>query len=160
MLSYFHSIQSLLNKEFKAQIELSWSSDEFNKEIIPMKYLYTQNEFPSLLPHDFDQKEAVLSRLQNNDLAFKDSIRYVLTDIPNEYLGLMSLKFNHRYNHDSFSLTINSPTIVYVAVLSHYPLPLSDEFEYMGQFFSILDINEKSKVIDVKLLNITLYRIK
>ncbi len=150
VISYFHSVHNLLKDEYKALFELYWSSSDFAKEIIPQKYLYTQNEFAPLLPTNFDTSQIVISRINDNELAFRDLTKYVITDVPLEYRGLISLKFNHRYIKDSFEMEINSPAYFYIGFLSHYPNPLSDQWEHMGESVTLLEINEQSKVIKVR----------
>jgi len=151
MLAYYHTVHDLLHKEFNAQIKLSWESDDFDEEVIPTKYLYTRNEFPTFQPMDLDQNEVVISNLDENSSAFKNSIKYFLQDIPQEYRGLPSLKFITRFHKDVFEMTINSPKYLYVGVLSHYPNPLPDIFEYTNTMFSIVKVDPKTKVVKVNI---------
>jgi len=149
VLSYFHSVHSLLNNENKAMIELSWSSSDFAKQTIRKNYLFTSNEFPPLQPYNFSINDAVIAKLNENELAFKDSTKYILADVPTDYQGLTRLKFDSLYVKDSFTFSINTPISVYVGILSHYPNPISDEFENMGTMIALLEISEKAKIIKV-----------
>ena len=149
VLSYYHSIHDLLTREFNAQIKLFWSSDDFDLTLIPQKYLYTTNEFPPFTPQGLDQNEVVIGNIDENSTAFKNSDKYFLQDIPQDYKGLNCLKFVTRYTKPSFEFNINGPKYVYVAVLSHYPNPLPDVFENMNNMISLIKIDPKSKKVKV-----------
>jgi len=124
---------------------LLWSSSEKEKEIVPQKYLYTRISHPPLQPVDFE-KFGVLSLLNINELAFKDSINFILNDIPSDYQGLPFLKLNTRHTENKLEFTINTPCDVFIGFLSHYPNPLPDDFENMGEMISILEIQVSTLV--------------
>ena len=126
---YFHSIHDNINEDGDTYIKLYWSSDEIDEIIIPKKYFYSNNSFPPLKITDYNTKEAIIRKLYDNDLAFKNSDTLLLQDIPTEYLGATTLKFNSRIKTKSLKFKLNSPTFLYAAYFSHYPKPLSSDFE-------------------------------
>ena len=122
-------------------MKLYWESSEFAATIIPRKYLYSSNDFPPLKVTGFKSNEAILSKLYENDLAFKNSDRYIIQDVPNELVNSPILKFKTRYMKDSLEVRTNEPTNAYVALLSHYPNPL-ENFENTGMSMSLLQLEK------------------
>lgn len=143
VVSYYHSIHDDFTEEAQAFMKLTWSTDEWKEEVIPKKYLYTNNNFPPLKITEFPPPEAVVRRLLENDLAFKNSRTYIIQDIPTEYVGSPTLKWNTRIKTPQVKFHINAPSIVYIAYLAHYPNPLPDEFENTQQSMSLIQIEEK-----------------
>jgi len=152
-LLYFHSIHDHLNEDEDTFIRLFWSSDEIEEVIIPKRYFYSNNSFPPLKITDFDPHEAVIRKLNENDLAFKNSDTYVLQDIPPEYYGAITLKYDTRIKKKSLKFRINSPTIVYAAYLSHYPNPLPSDFENTQQYINLLQIDKNVSKNQKKILS-------
>lgn len=94
-----------------------------------------------------DSNEVVISTLDENTSAFKNSDKYFLQDIPADLKGLTSLKFLTRYTKKKFELKINSPQYLYIGVLSHYPNPLPDIFENMNTMISIVQVDNKLPLV-------------
>jgi len=141
-LRYFHSIHNDVNEEGLCFLKLMWKNEEFNEEFIPTKYLYSANTFPPLKVFDFNINDSTLKKLYENDTAFKNSDRYLLQDIPPEFLGSTMLKMTTRYQGDQLKFSVNTPTIVFIAYLSHYPKFLPDEFENTGLVMSLLQVDK------------------
>ena len=137
-----HSIHYNLNEDGDTYIKIYWSSDEIDEIIIPKKYFYSNNSFPPLKITDYNTKEAIIRKLYDNDLAFKNSDTLLSQDIPTEYLGANTLKFNSRIKTKSLKFRLNSPAIVYAAYLSHYPNPLPSDFENTQQYMNLLEIDK------------------
>lgn len=142
-VSYYHSIHDDFTESSKSYMKFLWSSDEWKEEVVPKKYLYSNNNYPPLKITEFSSEDAVVRRLLENDLAFKNSNSYILQDIPREYIGSPSLKWSTRIKSNEIKFHINAPNIVYIAYLAHYPNPLPDEFENTQQSMSILQIEGK-----------------
>ena len=149
MVTYFHSIHDIHTEEELTFIKLTWATDEWEEQIIPKKFLFTKNEYPNLKLTGFPKESAVVRNLNENDLAFKNSKTYIIQDIPTEYIGLPTLKFNSRINTKEIVFYTNVPVIVYSAFLAHYPNPLPDIFENTQQSMSLIQIeagvNKKQK---------------
>ena len=125
-------------------MKLTWATDEWEEQVIPRKYLYTTNGYPPLKITEFPPEEAIVRRLIENDLAFKNSRTYILQDIPKEYLGAPTLKWNTRIKSEVASFHINAPNVVYIAYLAHYPNPLPGDYENTQQSMSLIQIEEKA----------------
>ena len=125
-------------------MKLTWATDEWEEQVIPRKYLYTTNGYPPLKITEFPPQEAVVRRLIENDLAFKNSRTYILQDIPKEYLGAPMLKWNTRIKSGVATFHINAPNVVYIAYLAHYPNPLPNDYENTQQSMSLIQIEEKA----------------
>ena len=125
-------------------MKLTWATDEWTEQVIPKKYLYTTNGYPPLKITDFPPAEAVVRRLSENDLAFRNSRTYILQDIPKEYLGSPTLKWNTRIKSGEVSFRINAPNVVFIAYLAHYPNPLPDDYENTQQSMSLIQIEENA----------------
>ena len=141
-LKYFHSVHNDVNEDGLCFIKIYWSNEEFKEEIIPKQYLYSSNSFPPLKVFDFNNNDSSLKKLYENDTAFKNSDAYLLQDIPPEFLGSTMLKMITRYQKDEIKFSVNTPAIVYVAYLSHYPKFLPEEFENTGLVMSLLQIDK------------------
>ncbi|MFM7850394.1 MAG: hypothetical protein ACKO96_00400, partial [Flammeovirgaceae bacterium] len=85
--------------------------------------------------------------------AFKNSDTYIIQDIPPEYYGAITLKFNTRIKKKNLKFRINSPTIVYAAYLSHYPNPLPSDFENTQQYLNLLLIDKNISKNQKKILS-------
>jgi len=83
----------------------------------------------------------VKKMVYENDLYFKDSDSYIMQDIPTQFLGSKCLKFPIKYSKDKIKFTINTAQMVYLAVLSHYPNPLPEEFLKSEFKMSILEFD-------------------
>jgi hypothetical protein len=81
------------NEDGQVLIKLLWSSSEFPARIIPKKYLYSTNDFPPLKVTGFNPNEAILSKLYENDLAFKNSSK-IIKYIPEEIQDKKSFATN------------------------------------------------------------------
>lgn len=139
----------MLEKEFHSFLKLKWLSEDFEVEEVPRKYLFTKNEFPPLKPTGLDLSETVLATLDENTTAFKNSIRYIIQNIPRKLKGLQCIKFNTRFKGKNLEFSLNSPQYVYVGVLSHLPNPLPDIFENTNSAMLLLDIDPKKKPLKV-----------
>ena len=144
VVSYYHSIHDDFSEGGQSFMKLSWATDEWQEIVIPKKYLYTINSYPPLKITEFPPEEAVIRRLLENDLAFKNAKTYILQDIPKEYVGAPTLKWNTRIKSGVASFHINAPNVVYVAHLAHYPNPFPDDFENTQQSMSLLQIEAKA----------------
>ena len=85
---------------------------------------------------------AIVRKLYENDQAFKNSERYILQDVPFEFHGTSVMKFNSRFDKEVITFHINTPSIIYVAFLAHYPNPLPEDFENTGQKMSLLQLDK------------------
>jgi hypothetical protein len=65
---------------------------------------------------------------------------------------MMNLKFNRRYKKDKITFNINTPSIVYIAVISHYPYPLPEDFEITGFEISLLYVDHPGPKSSKKIL--------
>ena len=142
VVSYYHSVHDNIVEDEEVFIRLLWKSDDFDEVIIPRNYLYSINTYPPLKITGFKHEDAVLRKLYNNDLAFKNSKEFLIQDVPNIYIGQSTLKLNTRYKNPELSFTINSPSIIYIGYLSHYPNPLPPDFEDTFENMSLLQVDK------------------
>ena len=152
ILLYYHSVHDDLVEDGQSFIKLTWNSDEFDEYILPKKYLYRSNSFPPLKVTGFSNEDAFLRKLDENDPAFKNSDRYILQDIPEEFIGSSVLKYNTRVFKDQLTFHINTPAVVYIGYLAHYPNPLPLEFENTGLTMSLLQIDKNANKNAKKLI--------
>lgn len=78
-----------------------------------------------------------------NDLAFRNSNTYLIQDVPIDFLGAPTLKLNSRVKDKIVSFSVNSPVIVYIAILAHYANPLPEEYEDTQQSMNLVEIENK-----------------
>jgi len=119
-----------------------WSNEEFEESIIRKKNLYSSFSFPPLKITGYNSNENQLRKLHENDFAFINSDKYVLQDIPFKFINSFVLKFKTRYNSDSISIESNTPSIIYIAILSHYPNPLPAIFTDTGLSMSLVQVDK------------------
>jgi hypothetical protein len=149
VVQYSHSIHNDILDTGRTFMKLMWSSREFDEVIIPKLKLKTLNTFAPLKISGFNSDLMMVRKLKENDLAFKDSVNYILQDIPKDFKGAFTIKLNEQYKEDSIEFEINIPAIIYVAHLVHLPNPLPQDFEHTGERMSLLhiiapkNINEK-----------------
>lgn len=143
IVTYFHSVHDTYTEEENTFIRLKWATEEWEEQIIPKKFLFTRNSFAPLKITGFSPDMAIVRNLFENDLAFKNSRSYLIQDIPDDYLGSPTLKFNTRVKTNKISLQINAPVIVYVAYLAHYANSLPEEFEDTQQSLNLVEIEER-----------------
>jgi hypothetical protein len=151
VFKYFHSVHTSIFNSGQAFVKLSWSNEDFKETIIPNKYLMTSYEQNALKITNYDTNEAQLRKLKENDSAFNNSDRYILQDIPFEFLNSSMFKLKTRYMKDSIDFNISVDGYIYIGVLSHYPNPLTYDFEYTGNNISLLQL-EKSQAKSIKRL--------
>jgi len=142
-LRYYHTIHNEINEDQQSFIKLLWSSDELAEKILPNKYLFSTNDLSPLKITGFNSEDAILRKLDNNEFAFKNSDKYIIQDIPPQYLNMMTLRYNKRYMKDKLSFIINTPSVIYIALIAHYPHSLPDDFEKTELDLSLLYIPEK-----------------
>lgn len=144
-IKYYHSVHDFNDENIKKYIKLSWSSDAMEEETIEKQYLFPENILAPGKLSGISNEIGVMRKLNDNDLAFKDSKLFIIQDIPREYLGSPSLKLNSLYKSDSIKFKLNIPMIVYVAKPEHYPRAFDDDFENMNQFLTVLEMDEPSE---------------
>lgn len=142
VVSYYHSVHNDVMDNLKSFVRLYWSSDEFEETLVLKNYLFTQNSFAPLKISGFDLDNAVIRKIYENDLAFKNSDVYIMQDVPEEFRGLTTLKLNSKYLLKQLQFEINIPVIVYIAHMDHYPVPVSDDWEDTGEYLSLLQIEK------------------
>lgn len=141
-IKYFHSIHTSVFTDGQVYFKLFWQSRDFQESLIHSNYLYSSFDFNPLKIYDYDPEEMNLRRLRDNDQAFLNSDRYILQDVPSEFINFHILKMKTRYIKDSISLKTNEPTSVYISILAHYPNPLSPTFENTGKSMSLLEFDK------------------
>lgn len=101
---------------------------------------------------NFSKDLAIVRKLYENDYAFKNSEKFIIQDIPYKFHGTSVMKFNTRVDRELISFHINTPSMIYVAFLAHYPNPLRDDFENTGFKMSLLQLDDSTEKKSVKLL--------
>jgi hypothetical protein len=152
VVSYSHTIHNNFQEDDQAFFNLSWSNDEWEDAVIPQAYLYSENSYSPLKISGISSELAIIRKLYENDLAFKNSDEYILQDIPNDYRGSNSLKLNTKYMGNDLTFVINIPIYVYIGSLDFYPHPLPDNFEDTNQTMSLLHVNKSFAVAGSKMI--------
>eukprot|EP00340_Litonotus_pictus_P007826 CAMPEP_0170525054 /NCGR_PEP_ID=MMETSP0209-20121228/10510_1 /TAXON_ID=665100 ORGANISM="Litonotus pictus, Strain P1" /NCGR_SAMPLE_ID=MMETSP0209 /ASSEMBLY_ACC=CAM_ASM_000301 /LENGTH=1255 /DNA_ID=CAMNT_0010814095 /DNA_START=241 /DNA_END=4008 /DNA_ORIENTATION=- len=145
VLSYMHSHANMINPSGQVYLKLFWECNLMPKKIIEKKYLFSESVFDPMKITDITPDSSVVRKLQNIDLAFKDSKTFILSDIPREYVGLNCLKLNMKYQKSRLKFTLNNPSIVYIAYPESYSDPTPVDFTETNQLFNVneLDIPPK-----------------
>ncbi len=141
VVMYSHSVHNDSQDLEKSFLKLSWSSDEFEERIVSQKDFYSQSANPPIKITSINSETMITRKLLENDLAFKDSRKYVLQDIPQDYVGSTCIKLDTKFKEPSINFEVNIPTYVYVARFVHYPKCLSSDWENTGERLSILEVN-------------------
>lgn len=144
-LKYYHSVHTSIFSEEQVFIKLEWSNDEFDEIIIKTNYLYSSFSFAPLKITGYNTNDNQLRKLHENDFAFINSDKYIIQDIPPKFINAFVLKFKTRFNGDMISIRSNSPTMVYIAVLGHYPNPLPSMFTDTGESMSLIQIDKSEQ---------------
>jgi hypothetical protein len=143
MVKYFHSVHTSVYSNNQVFMRLFWQSDDFKKSILPQGFLYSAHFFPPLKITGHNSEEIQLRRLHEEDFAFFNSDKYILQDIPTEFVNDTMLKLKTRYVQDKLEVKANTPTNAYVAYLAHYPNPFNDmDFEDTGLSMSLLQLDK------------------
>jgi hypothetical protein len=142
VISYTHSIFADIFEENKSFVKVFWSSNEFDEMIIPHAYLYSQNTQSPLKVSGIKSEIAVVRKLNENDLAFKNSDKYVLQDIPTKFRGLTCIKLNTKYMESELKFELNMPAYVYIGRLAYYPNPVPVDYENTNEFMSLLQLEK------------------
>jgi hypothetical protein len=142
VVSYYHSVHDDFRDNEKAFVRLYWQSDEFEETLVSRMYLYSSNSYAPLKVSGFSSDTAVVRKLLENDLAFKNSEEYILQDIPTEFQGSTTLKLNVKHMDKELKFYSNIPVIVYLGRLAHYPNPIPNDFENTGEYMSLLQIKK------------------
>lgn len=141
-IKYYHSVHDFMDEDIRTYVKLFWYTDEMDEEIIDKKFLYSEDNVPSFKLSGINPEIGVVRKLEENDLAFKDSKTFIIQDIPTEYRGNPSLKLASSFKMNKLEFTTNIPINVYIAKIDFYERPFPDDFENMNQFMSLLEINE------------------
>jgi len=131
-IKYYHSVHDFLDEDIRTYIKLTWHTDELEEEVVPSKFLFTENQYPPFRVSWISPDVAVVRKLWENDLAFKDSTRFILQDIPSEYRWSPSLKLSSSYKLKTLEFSTNIPINVFIARISHYPRPFPWDFENLN----------------------------
>ena len=154
-LRYNSHSSNIIKNHFK----FLWVNKVFGEKIVETRYLY-----PALIKDsiriNIDQKIGVTKRLYENDLAFKDSLNYIIQDIPDDYKGLQAIKLNFNKEdgkeNKEIEFEINQDDVVmYFAKLYGSPLNIEGVYYDLSDYLSILEIDnqEIAKVKDNKNLS-------
>jgi hypothetical protein len=138
---YSHSVHNDSQDSGRAFLKLTWGSEEFEERIISQKDLFSESANPPLKITGVNWNNVIVRKLLENDLAFKDSSKYLLQDIPQDYAGATCLKLETRFKEFTLDFEVNIPTYVYVARLAHFPKCLTSDWENTGERLSILELN-------------------
>ena len=141
LLEYSQSSANDFEDEEKAFLNLYWESDHLEEKIISKRYLYSNNNPSPMKIGNIDKNMGIIRKLAENDMAFKDSDRYMLMDVPILYLGLQTLKLNTKYTEKNISFQITEPSIIYVAVIENFPNPLPKDWDDTGQYMTLMLID-------------------
>ena len=141
-IKYYHSIHDYMDEDIKTYFKLYWYTDEMDEEVINKKFLFSENIIPSLKISGISPEVGVIRKIEENDLAFKDSKNFILQDIPQEYRGSPAIKLSSSFKLDSLEFTTNIPINIFLAKIDYYEKPFSEDFENMNQFMSLLEVNE------------------
>lgn len=147
VIYYSHSIHNDSQDIGRSFLKLYWSSDEFEERKVMQNDLYSQNANPPLKITGISSESMIVRKLVENDLAFKDSNKYVLQDIPKDYLGYTCIKLDTKYKESSISFELNIPSYVYIARFTHFPNSIPNDFENTGERLSILEIITNSNSV-------------
>jgi len=142
ILRYYHSVHTSIFSDEQVFIKLLWSNEELGENSITTRYLYSSFSFPPLKITGYNPNENQLRKMHENDFAFTDSDKYILQDIPPKFINAFVLKFKTRYHSDIVTIKSNSPTMVYVAILSHYPNPLPGLYTDTGLTMSLIQVDK------------------
>ena len=140
VVSYSHSVHNDIPDSGRAFMKLMWSSKEFDEVVIPKAKLNTLNTFAPLKISGFNSDLMMVRKLLENDLAFKNTVNYIIQDIPRDFKGSTTIKLTEHYAEDSLEFTINIPAVIYIAYLVHFPNPLPEDFENSGERMSLLHV--------------------
>lgn len=138
---------SSLDTTYHTYLILKWKSKEIPLSVISKDYLYASLPFDSIdININENEDGIVISKLYDGTNAFSNSDEYIINDIPDEYIGMTSMKFPIKYKRDKISFTLSHPSIMYFAFITSYPLPFplsSMAFSYSdtGEFISLLEID-------------------
>jgi hypothetical protein len=141
-LKYFHSVHTSIYTGGQVYIRLFWMNSDFPERMISTQYYFTSYFYDPIKITEYNMKELELRRLHENDNAFIGSDRYILQDIPKEFINFGTLKLKSRFMGDELSFRTNTPINVFVGIISHYPNPLSNDFENSGMSMSLLQLDK------------------
>ena len=141
-VKYYHSIHDFFSEDIRTFIKLSWYSDDIVEEIINTRYLFPSTLYTNFKISGIDPEIGIVSKLEENGLAFKDSKTFIIQDIPKQYIGNPALKISSTYKLDKIEFKINTTINVFIAKIDYYKRPFPDDFENMGEFLSLLELNE------------------
>lgn len=145
-----HSIHNDSQDLGRSFLKLSWKSEEFEERIISQKDIFSENANPPLKITGFNSNSIIVRKLLDNDLAFKNSDKYVLQDIPRDYAGATCLKLDSKFKELELNFEVNIATYVYIARLAHFPSCLTSDWENTGERLSILELKPHLNNIDNK----------
>jgi hypothetical protein len=142
VVKYYHSVHDYMEDNIRTYIKLFWYTDEIEESVINTRFLFNDNKFPAFKLSGLDRDFAVSRKLNENDLAFKDSTNYVLQDIPLEYRGNPTIKLPNSYKLENLEFISNIPINVFIGKINYYPRPFPGDFENMSQYMSLLEVAE------------------
>jgi len=144
-IKYFRSSHLDINNNGLINIKILWSNAEIKNFRFLRRYLYSSNDFNQLKITNYNTNDSTLNKLYENGLAFKNTDKYIIQDIPPQFIGLTQMRKMSRDQKDIINFEINAPSIVYIAFLAHYPKFLPEEFENTGYEMSLLEFDRSIK---------------
>jgi len=148
---YSYSNTRTPNDLEKVFLNVKWRNELTMESKIPCRLLYLDNSTPTISISNFDVCSfgvkacgdgLVLRRLLENDLAFKNSERFIIKDIPREYINLNSIKLNSLTRCSKISFEVNAPIEVFIARIAVFPKPFEDDWENTGLRMSLIELPE------------------
>lgn len=149
-VKYFHSTHYFLHKSNEqAFIKLYWKNEDQDFSSIDQTYFYQFLSYSELKITDYNDNSMELTKLRDNDYFFKDSLLYVIQDVPSHLELSPSLKFKTLYNEDYISFKISAPAVIYVVFPEDYAF-LDNEFVDTQIKMSLLLLNNLQGKVENK----------
>lgn len=141
-----------------ASFTLLWQSSRIDKQPIQSSYLFQDNVVPPVRFSALDANLFDVGVVDKQEEVFMDDGNWVISSVPNKYLGLHLLKTNSRFQFSHFSVSMNTGCNLYICAPVGEVFPLSPSKD--GTTWKAFDTDDKIELVHSVTKEKKIYKLK
>ncbi|ANQ05983.1 LCCL domain [Plasmodium coatneyi] len=141
-----------------ASFSLFWQSSRIDKQPIQSSYLFQDNVVPPVRFSGLDADKFDVGVVDKEEQVFTDDTNWVISMVPNKYLGLHLLKTNSIPQFSHFSVSMNTGCNLYIASPMGDIFPLSPSKE--GTTWKAFDTDDQIELVHSVTKEKKIYKLK
>ena len=94
-------------------MKLSWQTPNFQQQVVETKYLFRNINNSLLKIIDFERDKLQQDFLRDFTLAFRNTKRFVIADVPQKFQNLFALKSSFEFSAKKVSFEMSSKAVTF-----------------------------------------------